>query len=146
MLGVVPYFTDIRVPEEDSAALQSEYAGPRQVPERSLRIAVIKFPYLSNFTDFDALKGEPDVSLYYAGTPEALSRADVIILPGTKNTLGDLRWLKETGFAAAIRAFLKNRPRGTVVGICGGFQMLGREVRDEHGVESAGKNSAALSL
>ena len=146
VLGVIPYFTDIKIPEEDSAMLQSEHDRPDADPEKLIQVAVIKLPHLSNFTDFDALKGEPDVRLHYTDTPDALRHADVIIIPGTKNTLGDLGWLKETGFAAHILSALKNRPNCRFIGICGGFQMLGREIRDEQSIESGGKKSAALGL
>lgn len=146
VLGVVPYFTDIKIPEEDSAALQSEQGSSGVHSENLIQIAVIKLPHLSNFTDFDALKNEPDVSLYYRDTPRALRHADVIIIPGTKNTIGDLGWLKETGFAAHILSVLKTRPHCMLIGVCGGFQMLGREICDEQGIESCGKKGAALGL
>jgi adenosylcobyric acid synthase len=116
--------------EEPPAAPQAPDA-----PARPLRIAVLAFPYLANFTDFDALAAEPSVCLAYLDRPQDLDHADLLILPGSKQTLDDLAWLGRSGFAPAIRAFAA---RSGVIGICGGMQMLGRTIEDPTGAESAG--------
>ncbi len=127
VLGVVPYIADLGLPEEDSVALDAPAgAGP---------IAVIKLPHVSNFDDFDPLP------VRYVTRPEELSGAAAIILPGTKATVGDLAWLRQRGLAAAIK-----RSQAPVIGICGGFQMLGRRICDPLGVESPEMETAGLGL
>jgi len=135
-LGVVPYLRDVGLEEEDSVALEDRRTVSRvwreesESPGRALRVGVIAFPYLSNFTDFDALSAEPSVSLAFLERAEDAGRADLLVLPGSKQTMDDLAWLRKTGFADAVLKF-----RGPVLGICGGMQMLGQEIRDPDGVE-----------
>jgi adenosylcobyric acid synthase len=127
VLGVVPYIADLGLPEEDSVALDAPAgAGP---------IAVIKLPHISNFDDFDPLP------VRYVTRPEELSGAAAIILPGTKATVSDLAWLRQRGLAAALK-----RSQAPVIGICGGFQMLGRRICDPLGVESPEMETAGLGL
>lgn len=140
--GVVPWLRDVELDEEDSVALED---APRIAAcgwqargsdgARPLRVAVIALPYLANATDFSALAAEPSVDLGYAERAEELAGADVVIVPGTKDTLGALRWLRSDGCADALIAFAA---RGLVFGICGGLQILGRRVADPHGVEGGG--------
>ncbi|WP_305041332.1 cobyric acid synthase [Geoalkalibacter sp.] len=139
VLGVVPWI-DLRLPEEDSVAL----ARKKAQGGRPLRIAVIRLPRLSNYTDFDALEREADVDLLYASSAEELADCDLLILPGSKNTLEDLAWLRERGLATAILAHY--RAGGRVIGICGGFQMLGQGISDPSGMESAQGEMAGLGL
>jgi adenosylcobyric acid synthase len=140
-LGVVPYLEGWRGDEEDSLALDAP--SPRRV-RGALEIAVVRLPYLSNTTDFDALAAEPDVTVRYARTPDALRGARLIVVPGTKSTVADLGWLREQGMdTAIIAAAAAGVP---VVGICGGYQMLGRRLRDPEGVESPVADSAGLGL
>jgi adenosylcobyric acid synthase len=101
-----------------------------------LRVGVIQFPRISNFTDFDALAAEPSVALAFVRRPSDVAQADVLILPGSKQTLDDLAWLRRTGLAAAVCEHARRRP---VIGICGGMQMLGLEVHDPHAVEGGGR-------
>jgi adenosylcobyric acid synthase len=141
--GVVPWLHDLGLDEEDSVALED---APRvtarawhangAVRARPLRIAVVALPFLSNATDFAALAAEPDVDLAYASDPDELAHADVVVLPGTKETLADLRWLRANGIADATIAFAE---RGIVFGVCGGMQMLGERVADPLGVEGGGE-------
>lgn len=151
-LGVIPYVEGLGLDEEDSVALEDRGTAARgwrrlppaqDGPDRPLRVGVIALPRMANFTDFDPLAREPSVELAYLVTPGDLPRADVAIIPGTKATLDDLAWLRRSGFADALleRARLK-RP---TLGICGGFQMLGRDVRDPAGVEGGGTGEG-LSL
>jgi len=109
-----------------------------------LDIAVIKLPHIANFDDFDALASEPSVALRFVEAPGDLGRPNVIILPGTKATLADLSWLKKLGFDDGIRWLART---GTaVVGICGGFQILGETIDDPKGVEGAGGRAEGLGL
>jgi adenosylcobyric acid synthase len=132
VVGVMPFLPRLGLPEEDSVALDA--APP---PARGgLRVAVLRLPHLANFTDFTPLEAEPGVDLVYAEEPAALAGAALLVLPGSKDTIADLRALKARGLAAAV---LDHRARGgLVLGICGGYQMLGRGVADPHGVESGG--------
>jgi adenosylcobyric acid synthase len=104
---------------------------------RKLRVAVLRLPSLSNFTDFDPLLAEPSVSLRFCCAPEELSLADVVIIPGSKQTVDDLKWMCARGLDGTLR---EHANRGLTVGPCGGMQMLGQEITDPHGME--GKGSA----
>ncbi|MEK6531380.1 MAG: cobyric acid synthase [Deltaproteobacteria bacterium] len=132
VLGVVPYIKDGVNPEEDSQCLDDDKKQGKS--HDRVNIVVIKVPRISNFTDFDPFKLHGDVGIAYASTVKGLRDADAIMLPGSKNTIEDMRWLRENGFFEALKA---ERNSGKLVfGICGGFQMLGRVVHDPHGVES----------
>ena len=136
--GVVP-MVNVDLDDEDSL---SGRLGRRDTVGL-IDLAVVRLPKLSNFTDFNPLERLPEVSLRYVSSPEELGRPDLILLPGTKNTLGDLRWLRQSGLEAAI---LQHAARGgAVAGICGGYQMLGEEVSDPDGVEGGG-SLAGLGL
>lgn len=140
VLGVVPYLSTSDIPDEDGVALEDSRGG---AGGGAVNIIVIKLPRISNFTDFDSLKS-PGVRLTFTDDPYMLASADMAIIPGTKNTLADLQWLKDKGFDGALKSF---RERGGVVcGICGGFQMLGHAVEDPHGVESALRRVEGLSF
>lgn len=133
VVGVVPYYDHFRIPEEDSVVLE-ERRVQRAGIENQLDIAVIRLPYISNFTDFDALDDEPDVNLRYVKSVEELGDTDLIILPGSKNTLADLRFLWESGLAEKLQNAWKEEV--PLIGICGGYQMLGKVVRDPLRTES----------
>jgi len=140
-LGVVPYLDGWRGDEEDSLALDDvRPAGPGA----ALRIAVVRLPFLSNGTDFEALAAEPDVAVDYVRTPGELRGAAAIVLPGTKSTVADLAWLRERGFAPALAAAAAAGV--PVIGICGGYQMLGRRIVDPGRVESPAAETAGLAL
>ena len=144
VLGLVHYFNDIHIPEEDSVALDLKIREAKKRPEKQVRIGVIRLPHISNYTDFDSLEQEPSVNLTYFNAPEQVFEMDLVILPGSKNTLNDLRYLHNQGLAEAITAFYARG--GTVVGICGGYQMLGQKVLDPMGVESDLEEVAGLGL
>src|SRR3989338_11247414 len=112
--------------------------------QEKVRIAVIKLPRISNFTDFDAFRFETDVALRYVTRSAELDYADAIIIPGSKNTIEDLLWLWETGIANQIINYAKNG--GRVISICGGFQMMGKAVKDPYSVESSLKEAKGLGL
>jgi len=135
--GVVPHLPDLGLDDEDSVSLEERPLAKQawNAADDRLRIGVLAFPYMANFTDFDALAAEPSVSLAFVDRPEDLARADVLILPGSKQTLDDLCWLRALGFEAEIRAFALRAP---VMGVCGGMQMLGTSIDDPDGVESGG--------
>lgn len=131
VIGVVPYM-EVDIEEEDSLAESLSRNEARGL----IDIAVIKLPKISNFTDFQALELNSPVSVRYVENLAELKNPDVIILPGTKNTMKDMKWLRECGLEAAI---LKLHKKGTIIfGICGGYQMLGEKIEDVYGVEGIG--------
>jgi adenosylcobyric acid synthase len=138
VLGVIPHLRDLGIEEEDSVALDERRyrSASSDAPDReAVRIAVIQLPHISNFTDFDPLFLEPGVHAYFCRRPEDVGAAHAVLLPGTKNTMEDLQWLRETGF---VDVLAQRRAEGAVVfGVCGGYQMLGKEVRDPEGHESS---------
>jgi adenosylcobyric acid synthase len=144
VLGVVPYAGDLVLPEEDSVALGRKRRAGGGENEGGLRIGVVRLPHISNYTDFDPLEQEPGVELRYLDHRDGLAGLDLLILPGTKNTISDLLYLKETGLFRKIQAYA--REGGRVVGICGGYQILGQEVRDPSGVEGEPRTEAGLNL
>ena len=137
--GVVPFLHDLGLDEEDGVALEDRRSARRvwhnsdDGAGRRLRVGVVAFPHMANFTDFDALAAEPSVALAFLDDPCDVAAADVLILPGSKQTLDDLEWLHRRGFGEALAGWPK-----TLAGICGGFQMLGFSIDDPHGVESGG--------
>jgi len=132
VLGVLPWLPGLWLDSEDALALRDRAAAPSPVVDRT-RVAVVVLPRISNFTDLDALCLEPGLDVVFADSPRALSGADVVVLPGTRATAADLVWMRERGLADAVVAHA--RRGGAVLGVCGGFQMLGRTVADPHGVE-----------
>ncbi|BDB62167.1 MULTISPECIES: cobyric acid synthase [Rhodococcus] len=142
VLGVLPWQRDLWLDSEDSLALTSR---PAHDGDGALSIAVVLLPRVSNFTDVDALCLEPDVRVRFVDDPRALTGADVVIVPGTRATLADLAWLRSRGLDTAIVEHA--RRGGPVLGICGGFQMLGTRIDDPHGVEGVpGASMPGLGL
>ena len=139
VLGVIPWM-DVDIQDEDSVTERFS----RRTTGGALQVAVVHLPHISNFTDFNILSADPDVSMRYVDSPAGLKGAHIVILPGTKNTIEDLNWLKSRGLADAITRF--GRDGGTVVGICGGYQMLGETLRDPHHTESRIPELAGLGL
>jgi adenosylcobyric acid synthase len=137
VLGVLPYLHGLYLDAED--AVQPAQAGRGQ-----FRVVVPSLPRMSNHTDFDALRAHPDVDLRFVREGESIPGADLIVLPGSKNTRGDLAWLGQQGWPAQLARHL--RYGGKVIGICGGFQMLGRSVSDPHGLEGKPGTSDGLGL
>jgi len=144
VLGVLPWLPELWLDSEDSLAIRDRPA-PADPAGSRLRVAVVRFPRISNFTDIDALCLEPGLEVSFAADPRSLATADVVVLPGTRATIADLAWLRQQGLADAVRDHAERG--GVVLGICGGFQMLGREITDPHGVEGpAGTQVAGLGL
>lgn len=137
--GVVPWVDNLNLPDEDSVSFR-ETGNPVSTHGKTLDVALIDLPHISNFTDTDALRCEPDVCLRKVSAAEELGEPHLIILPGTKNTIADLRRLKETLLAERIRT-LAETGKSAVLGICGGLQMIGGIIRDPLGTESGGEES-----
>jgi adenosylcobyric acid synthase len=137
-LGVVPYIEDLHIDEEDSVSIERT-GGTPWLPDNSsnrlLRVVIVRFPSISNFTDFDPLMAEPSVDARFCRTAEEVATADLLILPGSKQTVADLRWMREAGIDELVRL---QAERGLVIGICGGMQMLGGFIDDPYDVEGGG--------
>ena len=141
VVGVVPYYKDIYIEEEDSVMLQTKNICAVQ---GKVNVAVVLLRHLSNFTDFNVLERDPRVHLFYTNNTDELMKADIILLPGSKSTLSDLYELRRNGVAQAIvRA---HREGATVMGICGGYQLMGREVCDPDHVEGEIERLPGLGL
>lgn len=141
VIGIVPYAKDIYIEEEDSLGLAKKNFN---TTTNLVNIAVVLLPYLSNYTDFNVLEKDSRVHLYYTNAIEELEQADIIIIPGSKNTIEDLQFLRKQGLAKTIlKAYENNK---TVIGICGGYQMLGESIEDPHGVESNIKQLPGLGI
>lgn len=141
VVGVVPYYHDIYIEEEDSLALATKSV---QAEQGKVNIAVILLRHLSNFTDFNVLERDPRVHLFYTNNTDEIAKADIILLPGSKSTLADLHELRRNGVAqAVIRA---HREGATVMGICGGYQLIGQEVCDPDHVEGEIERLPGLGL
>jgi adenosylcobyric acid synthase len=140
VLGVVPYLEDVPVPAEDSLDLEDRRFPPRAV----IDVAVVRYPRIANFDDFEPLEREPGVGVRFVRRPDELGGADLVVLPGSKSTVADLEWLRAGGLAAAIvEAARSGRP---VLGVCGGYQMLGQRLLDPIGVESSRAEVPGLGL
>ena len=141
VLGVVPFLPALAIPEEDSATLDEAGTGERP---GAIDIAVIRLPHIANYDDFDPLVAEPDVQVRYIQTPAQLGTPDAVILPGTKSTIDDLAWLAREGLSGPIRRLAERNT--AIVGICGGYQMLGRRIADPEQLESTEREIAGLAL
>ncbi|MBQ6377813.1 MAG: cobyric acid synthase [Prevotella sp.] len=141
VLGVVPHYKDIYIEEEDSVSLEKKR---RELAEGKVNVAVVLLRHISNFTDFDVLERDPRVNLFYTNNISDIGRADIIILPGTKATLDDLIELRRNGCAQAI--IRAHRDGKMVIGICGGYQMLGITVEDPDSIEGSFASLPGLGL
>jgi adenosylcobyric acid synthase len=144
VLGVVPWLPGLWLDSEDSLSVRDR--TPTDLPgHRPLRVAVVRLPRISNFTDVDALCLEPALEVAFTDDPRSVRAADVVVLPGTRATVADLVWLRELGLADAVCDHAVRG--GAVLGICGGFQMLGHQVADPECVEGeAGVSVPGLGL
>jgi adenosylcobyric acid synthase len=142
-LGVLPWVRGLWLDVEDSLALEAPRDGAQPpLGTHGLEVAVIRLRWMSNFTDFDALAAEPGVTVRFTQSTADVERADLVVVPGTKATVEDLAWLRERGLDAALAR--RARAQAPLLGICGGYQMLGRVIRDE--VESRAGEVAGLDL
>lgn len=142
VLGVVPYTRDIHIEEEDSVSLLKK--NTRHTEENLINVAALAIPHLSNFTDFDTLARDPRVHLYFTDEPRELNFADVVILPGSKNTIADLEHIRQRGCVEAIHNCIARN--SLVIGICGGYQMLGQSIADPEGVEGECRLTEGIGL
>jgi len=141
IIGVIPFFKEPKINDEDGVSLT--YFQHKINNNSTIKIGVIKLPRISNFTDFEPFQLEKDVDLRYITNPEEGEDRDLIIIPGSKNTIEDLLYLKKSGFESFLQNFV--RKGGELIGICGGYQMLGRKVYDPYSVESDIKEVDGLS-
>ncbi|GIW79385.1 MAG: cobyric acid synthase [Gemmatales bacterium] len=140
VVGVIPFLKNLAIPEEDAVALDDTNLLAKANPGE-IDIAVLRFPRISNFDDFDPLRAEPGIRVRYVESSASLGRPHAIVLPGSKSTMADLHWLRQTGLAHAVV-----NADCPIVGICGGFQMLGKKLYDPDRVESSVKESDGLGL
>ena len=148
VIGVVPFFENLGLQEEDSVSFKEGAAlrrGRAAGDRKLLDVAICDLPHISNFTDFDALKVEDDIAVRIVRKPDDLGAPDLLILPGSKNVAGDMDFLEKNGMAERIIG-LGLEAKTTIIGICGGFQILGRKILDPHGLESSRKNTPGLGL
>jgi cobyric acid synthase CobQ/L-threonine-O-3-phosphate decarboxylase len=146
VLGVVPYLADLNLPEEDSVSFKcGDLDRPGTAGQETVTIAVVDLPHISNFTDFDSFRVESDVCVQIVRSVADLDQPDAVILPGSKNTLADLDYLRRSGLAQRI-LHLARESMTEIVGICGGLQMLGRTIRDPDRIESEAVQSDGLGL
>jgi len=132
--GVLPYIEDLRIDQEDSVSL-----GDHRTQAGSFHVGVIRLPHISNYTDFNPLESIPGVALEYLSAADNVRPLDLIVIPGTKNTIADLRWVLERDFKKLLLETLERG--GWVLGVCGGYQMLGRIVSDPFGAEEGGRQA-----
>ena len=147
VFGVIPYLKRLMIDYEDSVALddlKEDLKAEAVDKSWEITISIIRLPRISNFTDFDALRVEPDVKLLIADTPETINEDDIIIIPGTKNTIEDMLFLDQMGFSAKIRD--RHKAGAFIIGICGGYQMLGKVVKDPHQTESRVTETRGLGI
>jgi cobyric acid synthase CobQ/L-threonine-O-3-phosphate decarboxylase len=145
VFGVVPYLERLGLPEEDSVEFKAGALDDRSERAEAVTVAVVDLPHISNFTDFDALDVEEDVSLRIVRTADELGEPDAVILPGSKNVLHDLHYLRQSGLAERLLSLARGG-RTEIVGICGGLQLLGREIRDPGRIESVSGADSGLGL
>jgi adenosylcobyric acid synthase len=142
VVGVVPYLPSLRIADEDSMSLDSR-RGRRAGPD-DLDIAVVRLPRISNYDDFVPLEHEPGVVVRFVEHPGELNGADLVVLPGSKSTVSDLAWLRRSGMAECLR--LRVEQHQPLLGVCGGYQMMGATIEDPHGLESPEPSTPGLAL
>jgi adenosylcobyric acid synthase len=147
VLGVMPFRSDLQIDQEDSLGLDETATADEGAPgPDSLDVAVARLPGLSNATDFWPLSRIPGVRVRYVAEGAALGRPDLVIIPGTKSTVRDLDWLRQVGLADRLARLMADDRGPVLLGVCGGFQMLGRRIDDPLGVESDRGQVAGLGL
>jgi len=144
ILGVVPYQYGFELDSEDAVPLTLALDPPVGVDADKLKIAVLRLPHISNFTDFDALARVPSVAVHYIYRARPLGDYAAVVLPGSKNVAGDLAWLRQSGLFESVLQY--HRAGGKLVGICGGLQMLGRRIVDVDGIESGEREVDGFGL
>ncbi len=143
-LGLVPHFAELaKLPQEDSLALSSAIRHPSSGDK--INIAVLKTPHIANFDDFDPLANDPDITFSWVHAGETIpTQSDIVILAGSKSTIADLKFIRAQGWDIDLAAH--RRRGGRVIGICGGYQMLGKTISDPHGIEGAPETAQGLGI
>lgn len=144
VLGLIPYYRHIEIDPEDGMPLETVIDPPTRPLPGKINIAALRLPHISNFTDFNPLIRNEQVSFHYLSKPRSLDGYDALMIPGTKNVRFDLQWLKDTGWEKPIHDFAKSG--GRILGVCGGYQMLGKQVHDPHGIEGDSGSSEGFGL
>lgn len=144
VLGLIPYFRNIDIDSEDGVILDARVKDKQTLKNDVVKIGVLKLPHISNFTDFSPLQRDASVELTYLYKPMPLDNFDLLIIPGTKNTRFDMGWLKKLGWVDIINSYATNF--GNIIGICGGFQMLGKKINDPLGIEGTPGTTRGLAL
>ena len=144
VLGVIPYLRGLSLPDEDAVSVEAASLSSKPASTSQTDIAILALPRIANFDDFDSLRAESGVHIRHVDSVSQLGKPHAIVIPGTKSTIADLNWLYQTGLAEAVISFAKNG--GEVVGICGGYQMLGEIIRDPLHVESQHDSMQGLGL
>jgi len=142
VLGLVPWYENIHIDMEDSMTLDKSKPQKTSAP---IHIAVIRLPHISNFTDLQALEIEPEISIHWLITPDNIFDYDAIIIPGSKSVIYDLKKIRDLGWFETLHAYHK-KARGLIVGLCGGYQMLGKEIYDSEGVEGSPEMALGMNL
>ena len=141
LIGVVPFAEHIHLPEEDSVSLHKKAFSPHS---QKYNIAVVLFRHMANYTDFQALEQHPEAHLFYTDQAEDLLQADTILLPGSKQVMQEMLWMRKSGIATALQTAHKQGK--TIIGLCGGYQLMGQHLHDPHGVESTIRHLPGLGL
>jgi adenosylcobyric acid synthase len=144
VLGLIPFYRNIEIDSEDGMPLETVVDPPSRPLPGKINIAAVRFPHISNFTDFNPLIRNEHINFHYLSRPRCLDGYDLLMLPGSKNVRFDLQWLKDTGWADKVSEFRKSN--GMIFGVCGGYQMLGRKIYDPAGVEGAPGESDGLGF
>ncbi len=144
VFGMIPYYRHIQIDAEDSVLLDSLIDPATEPDNNSIHIAIVRLPHISNFTDFLPLQRNSSVTVHYLSTPRTLDGYDAVILPGTKNVRYDLEWLEKNQWKSLLQTY--RNQEGLVIGICGGYQMLGQKVNDPYGVEGTPGTTSALGF
>lgn len=143
VFGVIPMIKGFKLPDEDSVEFKKKVGKSGFDRNKDINIALIDLPHISNFTDFDPFDHEPDVNLYVVDDPGDLKNADIIIIPGSKNVIGDALYIREKGFFKELR---NNFNEKIIIGICGGYQILGNTISDPDSIESNQKKIDGIGL
>ncbi|MCP4349955.1 MAG: cobyric acid synthase [Desulfobacterales bacterium] len=143
VFGLVPVFTHFRIDSEDSMSLDLSTEKGKPGPDK-INIAAVRLPHISNFTDLEVLENEQEVAVEWLQEPENLEKYDVIVIPGTKSVINDMIWMREKGWASGLKELSSSDV--LIAGLCGGFQILGKEISDPHEIEGTVKMTQGLGL
>ncbi len=144
VLGLIPYFYNIDIDSEDGVVLDARVKSEQTFDKSIIKIGVFKLPHISNFTDISPLQRDSSIELTYLYKPRNLNNFDAVIIPGTKNTRFDIDWMRKQGWESVLKTYANNG--GNIIGICGGFQMLGKSIADPLGIEGKPGSSVGFNF